>query len=383
MGCLGIFFSADSLIPIPFDVGVGVLLVLVLLGLFVFVVFGAIFQFFYAALMQLAVIMLSGKGRFNDTFKVMCYSYAPINLIWIFIPIMMASLSFGGLVAILLALPSVLAFLVGFLYIYYIVIAGISVTSKMTKLKALAAVIIHYFIYSFVVMGLVFGLAFLFMLAAGIESGYQDTSYATPTPYESEIESNFERYATTVYVGSTPTIDGISDGKDSWYEGEQIHVEARGTVYTIVTKHDFEYIYILMAWYASPEWRYDMSIYFEQDSGGGPDHDLDTGVLDNYYQGASGPDYATDAHFDQGYTIAEKQDGSVKSGYQDGRWTLEWQIPMKSGDEFDISINEYPVQVGFSIIDWKMGAKGIWPPAAWPYTPETWGNMTFVDEKIR
>jgi hypothetical protein len=383
MGCLGIFFFPDSLIPNPFDVGVGTLLVLVLLGLLLFVVFGTIFQFFYAALMQLAVIMLSGKGKFNDTFKVMCYSYAPINLIWIFALIMMASLSFGGIVAILIALPSVLAFLVGFLYVYYIVIAGISITSEMTKLRALAAVIIHYFIYSFVVMTLGFGLAFLFMLAVGIESGYQGASYATTQPYESEIESNFEKYATTVYVGSTPTIDGSSDGKDSWFEGEQIYIEARGKYYTIVTKHDFENVYVLMEWEGTPEWEDEMAIWLEQD-GRSADFNEDTGLVDRYNQGhykygpASLYDYSTLCE-----GSLEEQNGIVRGVYEKGYWTLEWQIPQRSGDDCDIYIDEYPTHVGFSIINWRGGANGIWPPAAWPYNTKTWGNMTIVDEKIR
>lgn len=357
------------------------MLVLIGLGLSFFIVFGALSHFFYVALMQLAVIMVGGKGRFNDTFKVVSYSYAPVNFAWVFAFVMMASIPLEGVVAMLIFTPLMLALLAAVFYMYYIIIAGISVTSKMTRLKALAVVIIHYFIYSFVLISLIFGLAFLFMFATGFESGYPGTSYATTESYESGVTQNFEKYTTTVYLGSTPTVDGIADENDAWYEGEEILIEARGVYYTIVTKHDFENIYVLLQWEGAPEWGDEMAIWLEQDEGGADFND-DTGIVDRYNQGYYG--YGPDSLYDSSTLcegMLEEQNGIVKGAYEKGYWTLEWQIPLRSGDDCDIYIDEYPAHVGFSIINWRGGANGIWPPNAWPYKCETWGNMTIAGEK--
>jgi len=192
-------------------------------------------------------------------------------------------------------------------------------------------------------------------------------------------------------TGGTPDIDGITGASDSWHEGNQMNVESRGKYYTIITKHDYENIYILMEWDGTPEWVDKMAIYFEQDNGG-PDQNIDNGLVDCYYQGSSsyGPSSSCDAHYDQNewskfgprYLVTENFDGKVEGKYNDGRWKLEWQIPLNSGDSYDISVDEYPTELGFSIVNWEGGAKGIWPPAADPYLPETWGKMTIVDGKI-
>jgi len=101
-------------------------------------------------------------------------------------------------------------------------------------------------------------------------------------------------------------------------------------------------IYILIEWEGTPEWNDRISLYFEQD-GRVQDFNLGTGVADNYYQGVSsyGPESFRDAHFEDGYTVSETQNGNLKSGYADG----------------------------------------IWPPDADIYEPRTWGNMTIVDKK--
>lgn len=190
------------------------------------------------------------------------------------------------------------------------------------------------------------------------------------------------KYSTTVYSGSAPLIDGITDEKDNWDEGEKTYVSAGGKDYTFTTKHNFENIYILIEWEGTPEWNDRISLYFEQD-GRVQDFNLGTGVADNYYQGVSsyGPESFRDAHFEDGYTVSETQNGNLKSGYADGIWKLEWQIPMSSGDQYDIDIKNYPTQVGFTIANDTGMIRGIWPPDADIYEPRTWGNMTIVDKK--
>lgn len=185
------------------------------------------------------------------------------------------------------------------------------------------------------------------------------------------------KYNTTVYAGSSPAIDGTADDRDAWYEGEQNRIEVKGKKYTVTTKHDFENLYILMEWNGAPEWDDMMAIYFEQDNGT-PDFNLSNGRVDNYYQGhyKYGPESISDAHhYESGYTVMEEHNGLLRAGYRNGTWTLEWQVPLRSGDAYDIYVDKYPMQLGFSIINNRGGAYGIWPPGADLYKAGTWGNM--------
>ena len=50
------------------------IVILILAVLIFYIVTTALFLIFYIALMQLAVRMVGGKGKFKDTFKVVCYS---------------------------------------------------------------------------------------------------------------------------------------------------------------------------------------------------------------------------------------------------------------------------------------------------------------------
>ncbi len=187
----------------------------------------------------------------------------------------------------------------------------------------------------------------------------------------------------TVYAGSPPYIDGITDVKDGWEEGEKITTRARDKTYNITTKHDLESIFILIEWEGTPEWLDRMEIYFEQDDGE-PDLNLSNGRVDNYYQGALkyGPDSFRDAHFNnKGYNVEETQNGKLKTGYNDGRWSEEWQLPLKSGDPFDICVDKYPAVLGFSIINSGNAKYGVFPVNAWFLRPESWGIMTIVDTK--
>ncbi|VVB97427.1 Yip1 domain protein [uncultured archaeon] len=350
---------------------------------FLLIIFSIIQTCLYIGLMHLAVLIVGGKAKFNDTFKVVCYSFSPLNFAWIFGFGTFLAISFKNMAVMLVSLPLMMALFVCLLYIYYIEVIGLSVTSGITRLRAFAAVLIQLFIYTMIVFILLMVLVLFFMFTQPINYSYSPAPYNTQSygKYSTDIR-NYEIYNTTVYAGSTPQIDGIVDTRDAWYEGEKIYTIARGKNYNITTKHDFENIYILMEWEGPPEWEDMMALYFEQD-GSTQDFTLTSGLADNYYQGhyKYGPDSFRDAHYDSGYTVSEVQNGNLKSSYTDGSWKLEWQIPMKSGDEFDIYIDTYPTQVGFSILNDRNGASGIWPPSADMYDPKTWGSMTIVDGK--
>ena len=329
------------------------------------------------ALMQLSVRIVGGKGAFNDTFKVLSYAVAPLNFAWVFMVPMSAAIAAKSTILMLIAMVFILLWLVSMLYILYIEIVGISVTSAITKTKAFVAIVIQIFIFFVIYMILI--VAFVFFI--GFNSGYQpDYSTRPYSPIEQSIENL--KYSTTVYSGSAPQIDGITDEKDNWYEGEKTYVKAGGKDYTFATKHNFENIYILVEWEGTPEWNDRISLYFEQD-GRVQDFNIGTGVVDNYYQGifSYGPNSFSDAHFEDGYTVSETQNGNLKSGYADGIWKLEWQIPLSSGDRYDIDIDNFPTQVGFTIANERGMILGIWPPESDIYEPLTWGNMTIVDKK--
>ncbi|MFA4936614.1 MAG: YIP1 family protein, partial [Candidatus Methanoperedens sp.] len=339
-------------------------------GLAVFyIILTIVFMLIYFGSMHLAVRIVKGKGNFNQTFKVICYSYSPFNFVWIFVLIMIAAISLKSTAALLIALLMMLPLLAGMLYVFYILVVGISITSEISGGRAFAALMIQLIIYSVVIFSLIFGAVFLYSFS---ETPYSYSSpRGVPDYYETPYKTEPVRYNITVFAGSTPIIDGSKDDEDKWYEGEPIRAEARGKSYTITTKHDFESIYILMQWNSSPEWRDDMHIYFEQDEEE-PDHNWFNGRVDSYYQGY-GQNSLLDAH-GPGYVVSEEQNGNLKGGYKDGLWTLEWKIPLQSGDDYDIYIDKYPAQVGFSIINWGDGvARGIWPPNADPYQLETWG----------
>lgn len=377
------------------------IVILILAVIIFYTVITVLFLIFYITLMQLAVRMVGGKGKFKDTLKVICYSYSPLNFAWIFgLAMPIALLFFNEVTALLVSIPFMLALLASVIYIFYIEIVGLSITSEITRLRAFAAFVIQMFLYSIIAMILIFGSVLIYTFVDDTQYNYSPDSYGSgntydnANPYKSGIDQSLPEpvsYSTKMYFGGTPDIDGITGASDSWYEGNQMNVESGGKYYTIITKHDYENIYILMEWDGTPEWVDEMAIYFEQDNGG-PDQNINNGLVDCYYQGSSsyGPSSLNNAHYDQnewskfgpGYLASGKFDGKVEGKYNDGRWKLEWQIPLNSGDPFDISVTEYPTELGFSIINQEGGAKGIWPPDADPYLPETWGTMTIADGKI-
>ncbi|MFA4936612.1 MAG: YIP1 family protein, partial [Candidatus Methanoperedens sp.] len=320
----------------------------------------------FAIFMHLAVRLMKGKGSFNNTLKVICYSEAPLNFAWIFYVLMMFA---SDMEYFEIAKLFVVLWIASNFYVYYIILAGISVTSGITMPRAFAALMVQLFMFAVIIAVFVSG---IYLYGTNTHSG------STSEPYNIK---NYEKYNTTVYASSAPQIDGIVDEKDRWYEGESFHIEGK-KYYTITTKHDFENIYILVQWYAPPEWKDDIAIYFEQD-GSSPDFNLKNGRTDHYYQGhfKYGPNSFRDAHYDSGYTVSETQNGNLKGSYKDGVWNLEWQIPLSSGDVHDIYITNYPTQIGFTIIN-RMGWDS-WPPNSLPEKPETWGDMTIVAEKTK
>jgi hypothetical protein len=132
------------------------------------------------------------------------------------------------------------------------------------------------------------------------------------------------------------------------------------------------------------EWKDAIALHFEQDENG-PDFNLNTGITDTrmYATDLNGTAMFRDGHFESSYTDIENQNGNLESGFRDGLWSLEWQIPLSSGDVHDIYVDRYPTRIGFALIDWTYGTRGIWPQSAHPYKPETWGNMTIVGERAK
>lgn len=128
-----------------------------------------------------------------------------------------------------------------------------------------------------------------------------------------------------------------------------------------------------------PVWQNSMDIHFEQD-GNSHDHNLSTGRDDYKYNGAKvyGPGNFADAHYSGG--AREEENGMVAGNYSDGFWVQEWVVPLRSADPGDINVEQLPAELGFAVLDWGSGiATGRWPARAWPYEPETWGNLEIVE----
>lgn len=333
---------------------------------------------FYATLQHISVLLVGGKGKFNDTLKVICYSYAPMNFAWLFGLPMVLAIALESMIGILIALVFMVPLFASILYMFYIVVVGIAVTSGISRSRAFASIIIQLIIYTIAITTILVGIIFLVGFSTDFQSDYPVRPYGAidPTGETGRV------YHTTTYLGSTPLLDGNVDERDAWYEGEDFYLEAGGKNYIITTKHDRESLFVLMQWDDTNEWKSDMHVYFEQDEDS-PDYNINNGRVDSYYQGHPkyGPESLRDAH-GPSFTVQEEQNGFIKAGYRNGTWVLEWQVPLRSGDVYDIYIGKYPVKLGFSIVDWGEGvARGVFPPAASPYRPDTWGTLTIVDNK--
>lgn len=335
--------------------------------------------------MHLAIRLVKGKGSFNNTVKVICYSEAPLSFGWIFYVLMIltSDLEYPGI-----SILSAAFWIASNFYVYYIILTGISVTSGITMPRAFAALMVQLFMFAVVIAVFVSG---IYLYSTNTPSSYSPTPYPTPFPtpaYENYTPPNPEKYRITAYVGSPPQIDGAVTEEDKWHEGEQFIAKDKNRTYYITIKHDFEYIYILMKWENPFKQSGNIEVFFEQDNNK-QDFDLNNGRVDGYFQGYYQDDnlviesfVVPDAHYEgDRYAGDEQQGGSLYGGYKNGKWILEWKIPMNSGDKYDIYINSYPTEVGFAITNTVAAPEGVFPPGADNHDPRTWGTMTIVDKR--
>lgn len=148
LGILTVFMFSE-LTKISFSLR---MISILLAALLVYFLIAAASIFFYAVLMHLAVRLVGGSGGFNRTFKVVCYSYSPLNLLWVPALIIAGMLSLKNIIAFMVSLPLLLILFAGMLYMYYLVVVGISVTSTISKLRALAALVIQLIIYTIIII---------------------------------------------------------------------------------------------------------------------------------------------------------------------------------------------------------------------------------------
>jgi len=378
-------FIAGTLLGLLFSGAPPILLLVIFLFASIailYVLLAIVFSTIYSAVLHLAVFMVKGKGKFHQTFKVICYSASPINFAGLFIFVTVMAFFRGSLTG--LSTVILLGLFISMLYMFYIVVVGISVTSDISGSRAFAALMIQILIFAIIPI-LAYAPVFFQQYDTSTTPAYSPIPSTIPT-YENYTPPNPEKYRITAYAGSPPQIDGIIDYEDRWSEGEETIIESGGQYYAVTTKHDFEHIYVLLEWGAPIEEINNIAISFEQDDGK-PDFNLSNGRVDSYYQGyyKDGKFVISDTHYDSDYTYKytdkEHQDGSLKGSYKNGKWTLEWKLPMNSGDKYDIYVNKYPAELGFSIIDTVITPGGIFPPDATDYDPRTWGTMTIVDKK--
>ena len=369
----------------------------------------AVLFFVYVALMQLAIKLVRGKGSLDKTFMVICYSFSPINFAsWLFFLAFTENIYASSS---LMELPFWLGLLASILYIFYLLVVGISVTSDIPRGRALAALIIQLSIIVFTPIILTYAPAFFYQNSTTTLLGYSYTPYPTPsvTPfyekYSTDTQSHYYsknassktpeshkpeteadsyepepiKYDITVFAGSTPNINGIKDGKDAWYEGDSVRTAIGGSRLTITTKHDFNNIYILMELNGQPSFLDRIMIYFALNESV-PGIDIISG--DAIFIGRVSYYYLEFFNTDYLYNRFNNMSDNIKGTYKNGVFILEWQVPMKSGNVDDIYIDKFPTQVYFSVRDLK-NDKNIWPPNTNPYKPDTWGNMTIVRERAR
>ncbi|MFA4936600.1 MAG: Yip1 family protein, partial [Candidatus Methanoperedens sp.] len=235
----------------------------------------------FIVLLHLAVRLVKGKGSFNNTVKVICYSEAPLNFAWIFYVLMIFA---GDMEYPVISILSAAFWIATTYYVYYIILAGISVTSGITMPRAFAALMVQFFMFAVVIAIFVSG---IYLYSTNTHSGYSPTPYSTPYPtptYENYTPPNPEKYRITAYAGSPPQIDGAVTEEDKWYEGEQFIGKDMKRTYYVTIKHDFEYIYILMEWENPLKQRGNVEVLFEQDADK-QDFNLNNGRVDMYIQG--------------------------------------------------------------------------------------------------
>ena len=343
------------------------------------IAFILILSLLYVSVMHFVARFVGGKGKIEDTFMVFCYSASPLNLIWIlnFFNVFLAPYGYYFETWIFFLIS--MLWIECTLYMLYIMITGISVRSGITKSRAFAAAMVQ---------PIVIILVFLFMIFISSQSSYYP-GIETYVPQEI-LSGGFEespvrivqipqKYDLTAYLGSAPIIDGKINGDDIWKEGMNVQMDVRGISYTITAKHNRENLYVLVQWKGQPVWKERIMLLFKQDHGV-PIIYMNTGLVDMYslkYDHSIFEDW----HFVNDYITEEHQDGSAKFSLNNNNneMVIEWKIPLNSGDDYDIYINNYPAQLGFSIMN--DGDGGIFPADAHQYDPETWANLVIADTK--
>lgn len=193
--------------------------------------------------------------------------------------------------------------------------------------------------------------------------------------YSENMVNTTQPTTITASSGTTPIIDGDITPEDGWDETQQIHqISKNADFYTLAAKHDSKNLYIMVKWRG--ESGYSSSfIYFEQD-GNTHDHNLTTGMADRKHNSAS--NNYMDEHW--GNSEGEEENGMARSNYSNGYWVYEWLIPLRTGDEHDISVEQYPSNFGFMVEINNVGKNGFWPyDAAVECSPECWGDIEIVE----
>ncbi|MHC1757138.1 MAG: YIP1 family protein [Methanosarcina sp.] len=322
------------------------------------------------------------NGDFKTTLRVFCYYLSASVVILPAFDIMMLIFYVaekkglaGGLFDLLSVILLVVLVILITYYAFYILFIGFSEAHRMSMKRVIFAIVGIPMAINIIFAAI--PVAMIFISGFSTEASGQSTETTLPFDHKytdtSPVESSI-----TASCGSTPVVDGYYTSEDKWQETQEIDFTSENVEYTIAAKHDIENLYILIKWEGDPVWQNSMDIRFEQD-GNSHDHNLSTGRDDYKYNGAEmyGPSNFADAHYSGG--VREEENGMVAGNYSDGFWVQEWVVPLRSADPGDINIEQLPARLGFAVIDWGPGmATGRWPAGAWPYKPETWGNLEIV-----
>lgn len=361
---------------------------------FTIIVIAAVFLYFLftmlvslpinAILYHILLIICGAKGSIEATLRVFCYYLAisyvvlPVSLIYVLFFYLAETAGLEGIGIEILSVIAAVSLLALAVYTFYVLFVGFSQVHRISMKRVLLAVVGIPTALFLLMMALMLGLVYV---------AEQSGSFGNPPPYGSDY-STYDQLLQdvppsglklTAPYSTPPIVDGFHTPGDGWDKVQPVEFTSRGVPYTIAAKHDSQNLYILLKWEGSPQWQNSMDIRLEQD-GTAHDHDLSTGRDDYKYNGAEvyGPSNLGDAHFDGG--VAEEHNGMVAGNYSNGMWVQEWVIPLNYDDPGDIYVTQMPTTLGFALIDWGPGiATGVWPPGAWPYEPETWGDLELLD----
>ena len=153
---LNYFFNPMlKLFAAPFGPGIGFAAII---GLWIA---GLILSFIFYGFFHLFVMLLGGKGGYENTYKVFAYSSTPSSLLgWI------AGIFFGfGLGGIVVGGLIYVALIIWALYLF---VTGLSIVHKMTKLRALAVILIPVVILAILVIAIVALVAVAYVTSGAI-----------------------------------------------------------------------------------------------------------------------------------------------------------------------------------------------------------------------